>query len=60
MTSKFIYRAADITDYPDFTGRAYCLNNWANMDELNNDIGSIERMASYKFNETYQGYSMPG
>lgn len=57
---KFVYHNSDVIDYPDFTGRAYCLKSWANEEELKNDINSIERMSLYKFNYAYQSYIMPG
>lgn len=50
------FHYAEIIDYPDFEGRMYGSGVWKTEEELNNDLGSIERMSLYKLNLVYRSY----
>lgn len=52
----FLYHHADIVDYPDFLGRSYLFDAWADEKHMEDDIRNIRRMSLYKFNKAYVGY----
>ena len=49
-------QTVSVVDFPDFTGRSYLFSSWQNMDEMEDDINSIERMSLLKLNKAYVGY----
>lgn len=54
-TQNIIF-GADIYDYPDFLGRSYLLNSWANDSDFIADYENLERMSMLRFNKAYVGY----
>ncbi|XPS90462.1 putative beta-N-acetylglucosaminidase [Desulfosarcina variabilis str. Montpellier] len=53
---QFVYHNATVADYPDFLGRSYVFNDWRREDQLQRDLGAVNRMSFYKLNKVYVGY----
>jgi hypothetical protein len=55
-TVNNVFFAADIEDWPDFTGRSFLLASWNDSTEMMNDYNSMQQMSMLRFNKAYIGY----
>ena len=55
----FVFKTADITDYPDIEGRSLLFAAWNTKEEAKADIANLDGMIKWKMNKVYVGYGQP-